>query len=69
VSEDEIAEAVRALYVDTHNLVEGAGAAPFAALMKQREALKGKRAGIIISGGNIDKAVLLQILRGVTPEV
>jgi threonine dehydratase len=36
VSEHEIAEAVRALYVDTHNLVEGAGAAPFAALMKQR---------------------------------
>ena len=39
VSEDEIAEAIRIYYTTTHNLAEGAGAAPLAALMKEKSAM------------------------------
>ena len=67
VSEAEIADAVRAIYADTHNVAEGAGAASFAALQKQRSLLKGKRVAIILSGSNIDTAVLMRLLRGDTP--
>lgn len=69
VGEDEIADAVRTLFVATHNTAEGAGAAAFAALMQERDRLKGKRAGVILSGGNIDRPVFAQILRGETPAV
>lgn len=57
VSDDEIADAVRIYWSDTHNLVEGAGAAPLAALLQEREWMAGKRVGVVISGGNIDLAV------------
>jgi threonine dehydratase len=69
VSEDEIADAVRMLYTDTHNVAEGAGAAGFAAIMKQRDNLRRKRVGLVFSGGNIDMSALSRILRGGTPEV
>jgi threonine dehydratase len=67
VSEDDIAEAIRIYYSTTHNLAEGAGAAPLAALMQEKGRCAGKRAGLILSGGNIDMPVLAQILRGETP--
>lgn len=67
VSEDEIAEAIRIYYTTTHNLTEGAGAAPLAALMKEKGRYAGKRAGLILSGGNIDMPVLAKVLRGETP--
>jgi threonine dehydratase len=69
VSEEEIAEAVRIYYTSTHNLAEGAGAAPLAALLKERHRLFGKRTGVILSGGNIDRPLFAQILRGETPAV
>ncbi|MBR0651263.1 threonine dehydratase [Roseomonas terrae] len=49
-----IAEAVRGYWQDTHNLAEGAGAAPLAALLQERDAMRGKRVGLVLSGGNID---------------
>ena len=67
VSEDEIAEAIRIYYRTTHNLAEGAGAAPLAALMKEKSRYAGRRVGLILSGGNIDMPVFEQILRGETP--
>ncbi len=67
VSEQEIADAVRLYYTATHNLAEGAGAAPLAALMQEKDKCAGKRVGLILSGGNIDMPVLAQILRGETP--
>ena len=54
VTDDEVAEAIRAYWQDTHNLAEGAGAAPFAALMQERDAMRGRRAGVVLCGGNID---------------
>ena len=67
VSEDEIAEAMRIYYMTTHNLAEGAGAAPLAALLKERGRYAGKRAGLVLSGGNIDMTMFAQVLRGDTP--
>jgi threonine dehydratase len=69
VSDGEIAEAIRILFADTHNLAEGAGAAALAALAKDRARLKGKKAGIILSGGNLDEAMMQTVLGGGTPVV
>ena len=54
VSDCEIAEAVRVYWRDTHNLAEGAGAAPLAAALQERDRLRGKKVGLVLSGGNID---------------
>jgi len=54
VTDDEIAEAIRAYWTDTHNLAEGAGAAPLAAAMQERARLSGRKVGLVLSGGNID---------------
>lgn len=54
VTDDEVAAAIRAYWTDTHNLAEGAGAAPLAALLQEREAMRGKRVGLVLCGGNID---------------
>ena len=57
VTDDEIAAAIRAYWTDTHNLVEGAGAAPLAALLQDGTKMAGKRVGLVVSGGNIDLAL------------
>ena len=54
VTDDEIGAAVRAYWTDTHNLAEGAGAAALAAALQEKATLRGKRVGLILSGGNID---------------
>ena len=69
LSEDDIAEAVRAYFQDTHNVAEGAGAAPLAGLMQERVRMTGKRVAVILSGGNIDASVYRRILAGETPTV
>jgi len=61
VTDDEVKAAIRHLFHDTHNLVEGAGAAPLAALMKDPER-KGERFAVIASGGNIDREMYLEAL-------
>jgi len=69
VTDDEIAEAIRILFADTHNLAEGAGAAALAALAKEAGRLKNKKAGVILSGGNLDEAMMQTVLGGGTPVV
>jgi threonine dehydratase len=54
VSDEEIASAIRAYWTDTHNLAVGAGAAALAAAMKEKKRLKGRKVGLVLSGGNID---------------
>jgi threonine dehydratase len=63
VSDGEVKAAMRDLYRCTHNLAEGAGAAPLAALLKD-PARKGKRLAAILSGGNIDRELYLEALGG-----
>ncbi len=69
VREDEIAEAIRAIYTATHNCAEGAGAAAFAALTKERAQLQGRQAAVILSGQNIDRTWMQSVLAGDTPDV
>jgi threonine dehydratase len=54
VTDEEIRAAIRFLFADTHNVAEGAGAAPLAALLKERTRMQGRRVAIVQSGGNID---------------
>lgn len=67
VSDDEIAGAIRAYFTDTHNLAEGAGAAPLAALMQEKERMRGREVGVILCGGNIDSDWMAEVLSGRTP--
>ncbi len=62
VSEAEITSAMLALYSDTHNLAEGAGAASLAAALQQKDSLAGQRIGIVLTGGNVDRDVFASIL-------
>ena len=54
--------AMRALYQDTHNMAEGAGAAATAALLQERERMAGKKVGVILSGGNMDIGLYRAVL-------
>jgi threonine dehydratase len=54
VTDGEVAAAIRAYWKDTHNLAEGAGAAALAAALQDKARIRGKRIGLILSGGNID---------------
>jgi len=67
VGEDAIAEAIRAYFDDTHQVTEGAGAAPLAALLQEKERQAGRKVGLILTGGNIERARFLQVLGGATP--
>jgi threonine dehydratase len=62
VSDDEIRAAMKIYFTDTHNVVEGAGAAPLAAALKEKEALRGKRVGVIVTGGNVDHDIFAKVL-------
>jgi len=62
VSEVEIRAAMRHYFTDTHNVAEGAGAAPLAALLQERDRMRGKRIGLILSGGNLDREVYSSVL-------
>jgi threonine dehydratase len=64
VSDEEVAAAMRTLFTCTHNVAEGAGAAGFAALMQEREMMRGKRIGVVICGGNVDADVFARVLAG-----
>lgn len=64
VSDDEVAQAMRVLFADTHNVAEGAGAAGLAGAMQQRERWQGRSVGVALSGGNVDSAVFARVLAG-----
>jgi threonine dehydratase len=64
VSDDEVAAAMRLLYTATHNVAEGAGAASLAAALQQRERWRGKRVGVTLCGGNVDRDVFARVLSG-----
>jgi threonine dehydratase len=60
VDDDEVREAMRHLFSDTHNVAEGAGAAALAGLIK--EGGRGRKVGVILSGGNVDRDVFARTL-------
>lgn len=63
VSESQIRAAMRAYFSDTHNVAEGAGAAPLAAALVEGARNRGGRIGLILSGGNVDRDVFARILQ------
>lgn len=69
LSEDSMADAMRAYFEDTHHVVEGAGAAALAALLQEKHLYGGKRVAVIASGGNIERARYERVLNGATPIV
>ena len=62
VSDAEVAAAMRALFTDTHNVAEGAGAAALAAALQERESLRGLCVGLALTGGNVDAPVFSEVL-------
>lgn len=62
VSDAEVEAAMRIIFTDVHNVAEGAGAASVAALLREREAMRGQRVGVILSGGNVDRELFARIL-------
>ncbi len=69
LSDEDVAEAIRIYYRDIHNLAEGAGAAPLAGLMQERDRMQGKKVGVILCGGNIDTEWFLTVMSGGVPTV
>jgi len=64
VTDDEVEEAMRALFTDTHNVAEGAGAVAVAAILKDAGAWSGKRIGAVLSGGNVDRETFARVMAG-----
>ena len=62
VSDDEVAQAIAIIFECTHNCAEGAGAASFAAIRKERARLAGRKVAAVLSGGNIDREVFASVL-------
>lgn len=69
VSDDQVADAVRLYYRATHNVAEGAGAAPLAALLAERDQMAGRDVAVILCGANIDTDMFATILAGRTPVI
>jgi threonine dehydratase len=67
VCDDAVAEAMRLYFRCTHNVAEGAGAAPLAGLLQEKDTQRGKRVAVILCGGNVDSDVFRAVLSGRTP--
>ena len=65
VTDAQVAAAMRALFADTHNVAEGAGAAALAGALLQRERWAGRCIGVALTGGNVDSAVFAKVLADV----
>ena len=63
VDDDEVEDAMRAYFMDTHNVAEGAGGAGLAALLKDREQ-GGARVGTVLTGGNVNSDSFGEVLCG-----
>lgn len=66
VTDSEVANAMRVLFSDTHNVAEGSGAAGLAAAIQQRERWRGRAIGVALSGGNVDSDMFARVLAGAT---
>lgn len=62
VSESAMEKAVAFLHSEHHQVVEGSGAIGVAALMEKLVDVRGRKVGVVVSGGNIDEGKLLKIL-------
>jgi len=63
VSEEEIKQAMVQYFEQEHQLIEGAAGTSIAALIQQKDKIKGKRVGVVICGGNIGLNTVKKILK------
>jgi len=68
VTDAEIAESIRILFQCTHNCAEGAGAAAYAAIRKEKSRLAGRKVAAMLTGANIDREIFSSALTGRVPE-
>ncbi|HEX6537331.1 MAG TPA: threonine dehydratase [Gemmatimonadaceae bacterium] len=64
VTDAEVEAAMRAIFSDTHNVAEGAGAAALAAALQERERIAGRRVAVVLTGANVDRDVYARVLGG-----
>ena len=64
VTDADLATAMRAYFTDTHNVAEGAGAAPLAAVLKEPERVRGRTVGVVLCGQNVDWDIYARVLQG-----
>ena len=64
IPDSEIREAMRIYFSATHNVAEGAAAAPLAALLQEQKMVRNKRVALIHSGSNIDSDIFASVLAG-----
>ena len=62
VSDDEIEDAMRAIFDDTHNVAEGAAASSVAAVLQERHKVRGREVGLVLTGGNVDAGIFARVL-------
>jgi len=69
VTDDEVEDAMRAIYEDTHNVAEGAAGVALAGLYQERNRLRGTTAAVVLTGANVDSQLLAPILAAQKPSV
>ena len=62
VTDDEVAAAMRLYFSATHSTAEGAGAAPLAGALQERERNRGRRIAVVLSGSNVDRDMFARVL-------
>jgi threonine dehydratase len=62
VTDAEVLTAMSHFFSDTHNVAEGAGAAPLAALLQERILNAGQKVALVLSGGNVDRSLYRKVL-------
>ncbi len=62
VTDDQIEHAMRVIYDDTHNVAEGAAASGLAALLRERDRMRGRSVGIVVTGANVDADLFTRVL-------
>src|SRR4029078_886527 len=62
VTDDEIEVAMRAVFDDTHTVAEGAGASGLAALLQERDRLRGRDVAVVLTGANVDAEIFAGVL-------
>src|SRR5205807_449302 len=68
VDDRSIEHAMKLLFKTTHNVAEGAGAAALAAVLQEKEGLRGKKIAAVLSGGNVDTEIYRKILSTASPQ-
>ena len=63
MTESSMADAVAFLHREHHQVAEGSAATGVAALREKALDVRGRKVGVVVSGGNIDEAKLLRILQ------